>query len=139
MAEFNKKISELPDFVFTEESLFIAANPVEGGYSTGYIRAYDLADSILSIFEYPLKLLTTSKTVVGAIKEIAESIGTVILIGILEAGETTLALEHNFVTLDKHFEVYSNPYPNHISVSIGRVELTFDEQLENVTVKVVIF
>lgn len=141
MAEEFRKISELPENeVFTEDSLFIAANPnSNNGYKTESILASEVANKMLNVFEYPLKLDTTDKTIVGAVSEVADMFGTTILEGVLEAGETTLTFSHDYILVGSHFDIYADVQPTSTTVTAGSVTFTFEEQEADMTVRVVVF
>ena len=82
-------------------------------------------------------LQTTNKTVLGAVNEVQAVMGKV-LTATLEAGETSLTLTDNAITVNASYDFYGI-YPTNISLSSGSMTLTFDEQEEDVEIKVVIF
>lgn len=66
---------------------------------------------------------------------------TLEVIGTLEVGETTLVIEDERIKADKIVDVYTNVYGinlESVNVEDGKVTLTFEEQTEPVTVKVIL-
>lgn len=79
-------------------------------------------------------LNTTSKTIIGAINEIAYKE----LIGTLTAGQTTVTLSDASITTSSTIQVFTNTGINYtaISVSTGSVTITYPAQQADVNVKV---
>lgn len=138
MAEGDFKISELSDGNLTPDSVFVTADEVSGSYVTQNHKASEIASKLFNSFAYTQNLDTTDKKPVGAINEVADTLG-VMLEGTLEAGQTSLTLQNSHITLGSMFDFCGDIYPTAVTVSIGQVVLTFEQQTEDKTVKVVIF
>jgi hypothetical protein len=138
MAEGDFKISELSDGHLTPNSVFVTADEVDGSYVTQSHLASEVASKLFNSFAYTQELDTTDKKPVGAINEVADTLG-VMLEGTLEAGQTSLTLSNSHITSSSMFDFYGDISPLSVTVSTGQVVLTFEEQTEDKTVKVVIF
>lgn len=138
MAEGDFKISELSDGRLTPDSVFVTADEVGGSYVTQSHTASEMASKMFNSFAYTQELETTDKKPVGAINEVADTLG-VMLEGTLEAGQTSLTLQNDHITSGSMFDFYSEVPPTSVTVSTGQVVLTFDEQETDMNVKVVIF
>ena len=136
MADF--KISELSDGTLSGSSVFVTADEVSGSYVTQNHTASEVASKLFNSFAYTQELDTTDKKPVGAINEVADTLG-VMLEGTLEAGQTSLTLSNSHITSSSMFDFYGDIFPTSVTVSSGQVVLTFEEQTEDKTVKVVIF
>ena len=94
------------------------------------------------ILNYATALNTTDKTIIGAINEILQSAGGGIeLTDTLEAGETSLTFTNSAILTTSTFDFYTDIWgvnPTAVSVISGQLVLTFDEQVSDVSVKVVI-
>lgn len=132
------KISELSDGNLTENSVFVTADNVNGEYVTQGHLASEIGGKLLNSFAYTQDLQTTDKKPIGAINEVTDKLG-VMVSGILEAGQTSLTLTSDQITSNSNIDWYSKVDPTSITVSTGQIILTFDEQAEDLDVKVVIF
>lgn len=105
----------------------------QGGISSADRVSYDNTASGL-----------TADNVQGAIDEVVdkvEDVQGVTLTGTLTAGETSLELSDESITLNSTIDPYTSDYKvvaTDIRVEVGKITLTFDAQSENVDVKVVI-
>lgn len=138
MAEGDFKISELSDGKLTPDSVFVTADEVGGSYVNQSHLASEVAGKLFNSFAYTQELDTTDKKPVGAINEVADTLG-VMLEGTLEAGQTSLTLQNSHITSGSMFDFYGDISPTSVTVSSGQVVLTFEEQTEDKNVKVVIF
>lgn len=138
MAEGDFKISNLSDGKLTPNSVFVTADYVNGKWVTQSHLASEVSGKLFNSFAYTQDLDTTDKKTVGAINEVADTLG-VMLEGTLEAGQTSLTLQNSHITSGSMFDFYGDIYPTAVTVSIGQVVLTFEEQTEDKTVKVVVF
>lgn len=136
MADF--KISELSNGTLSGSSVFVTADEVDGSYVTQNHTAAEMASKMFNSFAYTQELDTTDKKPVGAINEVADTLG-VMLEGTLEAGQTSLTLSNSHITSGSMFDFYGDISPTSVTVSSGQVVLTFEEQTEDKKVKVVIF
>lgn len=136
MADF--KISELSEGTLSDGSVFVTADEVGGSYVTQSHTASEIASKMFNSFAYTQDLDTTDKKPVGAINEVADTLG-VMLEGTLEAGQTSLTLSNSHITSGSMFDFYGDISPTSVTVSSGQVVLTFEEQTEDKTVKVVVF
>ena len=136
MADF--KISELSDGTLSAGSVFVTADEVGGSYVTQSHTASEIASKLFNSFAYTQELDTTDKKPVGAINEVADTLG-VMLEGTLEAGQTSMTLQNSHITSGSMFDFYGDITPTSVTVSSGQVVLTFEEQTEDKTVKVVVF
>ena len=136
MADF--KISDLSDGTLSGSSVFVTADEVGGSYVTQSHTASEIASKMFNSFAYTQELDTTDKKPVGAINEVADTLG-VMLEGTLETGQTSLTLSNSHITASSMFDFYGDISPTSVTVSSGQVVLTFEEQTKDITVKVVIF
>ena len=136
MADF--KISDLSDGTLSGSSVFVTADEVGGSYVTQSHTASEIASKMFNSFAYTQELDTTDKKPVGAINEVADTLG-VMLEGTLEAGQTSLTLSNSHITASSMFDFYGDISPTSVTVSSGQVVLTFEEQTEDKSVKVVVF
>lgn len=136
MADF--KISELSNGTLSGSSVFVTADEVDGSYVMQNHTAAEMASKMFNSFAYTQELDTTDKKPVGAINEVADTLG-VMLEGTLEAGQTSLTLSNSHITSGSMFDFYGDISPTSVTVSSGQVVLTFEEQTEDKKVKVVIF
>ena len=138
MAEGDFKISELSDGKLTPESVFVTADYVNGEWVTQSHLASEMASKMFNSFAYTQELETTDKKPIGAINEVSETLG-VLLEGVLEAGQTSLTLQNDHITANSMIDWYCAQNPTSITISTGQIVLTFDEQDNDMVVKVVIF
>lgn len=138
MAEGDFKISQLSDGKLTSNSVFVTADFVNGEWVTQSHLASEVAGKLFNSFAYTQELDTTDKKPVGAINEVADTLG-VMLEGTLEAGQTTLTLTNDHITANSWLDFQGEIYPKGISFGAGFMTMTFDEYSEDKTVKVVIF
>lgn len=136
MADF--KISELSDGTLSAGSVFVTADEVSGSYVTQSHTASEIASKLFNSFAYTQELDTTDKKPVGAINEVADTLG-VMLEGTLEAGQTTLTLQNSHITTSSMIDFYTDVMPTSVTTTTGQIVLTFEEQTEDKTVKAVIF
>ena len=132
------RISELSNGNLTGNSVFVTADYVNGEYVTQGHLASEIGGKILNSFAYTQDLQTTDKKPIGAINEVSNNVG-IMISDILEAGETTLTLTNSHITSNSMLDWYCKVNPTSITVSSGQIVLTFDEQEEDMEVKVVIF
>lgn len=138
MAEGDFKISNLSDGKLTPNSVFVTADYVNGEWVTQSHLASEMAGKMFNSFAYTQELETTDKKPIGAINEVSDTLG-VMVSGVLEAGQTSLTLQNDHITSGSMFDFYSEVPPTSVTVSTGQVVLTFDEQEEDMNVKVVVF
>lgn len=65
-----------------------------------------------------------------------------IITGTLQTGQTTITLSDSSITTNSMFDFYTSIYgvnPKAVNVSTGSIELEFDEQEEDVGVKVRVY
>ena len=135
----NKRVSEMVTGEVGTDSLIPFSVPDitnASGYGSRKDSAASIADKILNTFEFPLRLLkTTSKTIFGALSEVT----FLELIGTLAAGETSLLLSSDMITIDSTVDVYTDTFgvsPSSVVVAEGSITLTFSAREEAINVKV---
>ena len=143
MAELTPlKLSDMFEALTLEaNSLFYVGDP-DAGSDTGYystkMPASTLGTGLLSTLNFPLLFPnTTAKNAAGAIAEVAG----VTLTGTLLAGSTTLTLSDAAITTSSTVDIYTDTYgisPEDVTVATGSVTLTFEAQLADLGVKVVV-
>lgn len=138
MAEGDFKISELSDGNLTPDSVFVTADEVSGSYVTQNHKASEIASKLFNSFAYTQDLDTTDKKPVGAINEVADTLG-VMLEGTLEAGQTSMTIQNSHITVNSMVDIHTDISPISVTTSTGQLILTFEEQEEDLTVKVVVF
>lgn len=139
MAAGDRSISEFPaaSGLLTGD-LLIVSEPDQNsnsGYQTFHLSASDIAEGILSVFQYPLLLETTAQTITGAINEVR---GTFVS-GTLAAGATSITLSDESITTSSTIDVYVDTWginPDTVTVSTGSVTLTFEAQQAALGVKI---
>lgn len=143
MAESDKKISQLDLAVsFPVGSLIVASledEHSESGYASFKVPSELLASQILSVYSWPLLLNTASKSVIGAINELNGKVYEVEISGTLFAGSTTIGFLDAAITTSSVIDIYTNKYgvsPDSVTVSTGRIDMTFPEQASDLGVKV---
>lgn len=138
MAEGDFKISELSDGNLTPDSVFVTADEVSGSYVTQYHKASEIASKLFNSFAYTQDLDTTDKKPVGAINEVADTLG-VMLEGTLEAGQTSMTIQNSHITVNSMVDIHTDISPISVTTSTGQLILTFEEQEDDLAVKVVVF
>ena len=143
MAESDKKISQLDLAVsFPVGSLIVASledEHSESGYASFKVPSELLASQILSVYSWPLLLNTASKSVIGAINDLNGKVYEVEISGTLFAGSTTIGFLDAAITTSSVIDIYTNKYgvsPDSVTVSTGRIDMTFPEQASDLGVKV---
>lgn len=143
MAESDKKISQLDLAVsFPVGSLVVASledEHSESGYASFKVPSELMASQILSVYSWPLLLNTTSKSVSGAINELNGKVYEVEISGTLFAGSTSIGFLDAAITTSSVIDIYTNKYgvsPDSVTVSTGRIDMTFPEQDSDLGVKV---
>lgn len=111
----------------------------ETGYDSKKNSLSNIANSMANAFTYN-GLDTTDKTIVGAINEaLTKTGGYVELTETLEAGETTLYFTNDSIKTSSMLDFYTSVYgltPKEVNVSTGSIEVVFNEQENDVVVKV---
>lgn len=143
MAESDKKISQLDLAVsFPVGSLVVASledEHSESGYASFKVPSELMASQILSVYSWPLLLNTASKSVSGAINELNGKVYEVEISGTLFAGSTSIGFLDEAITTSSVIDIYTNKYgvsPDSVTVSTGRIDMTFPEQASDLGVKV---
>ena len=143
MAESDKKISQLDLAVsFPVGSLIVASLEDEhsgSGYASFKVPSELLASELLSSYSWPLLLNTTSKSVTGAINELNGKVYQVEVSGTLFAGSTSIGFLDAAITTSSVIDIYTDKYgvsPDSVTVSTGRVDMTFSAQASDLGVKV---
>lgn len=112
----------------------------ESGYSSMKIPMTSLADKIVNGIQFASDLQTNSKTIVGAINEVAQGGGVwTDLTDTLEAGETTLTFVDSSITTSSTIDFYTDVFgvnPTNVVVSTGQIVLTFESRASDLDVKV---
>ena len=128
-------ISGLPQGTVSGSSYFEQA---KGGVSE-QVNAAQIADYSGATYSHS-GLKTTADTLVGSCNELFDKFGTE-LTGTLTAGNTTLTLSDASILTTSSIDIYTDTWgvnPTDVTVSAGSFVLTFDEQENNVAVKVVV-
>ena len=143
MAESDKKISQLDLAVsFPVGSLVVASledDHSESGYASFKVPSELMASQILSVYSWPLLLNTTSKNVTGAINELNGKVYEVDISGTLFAGSTSIGFLDAAITTSSVIDIYTDKYgvsPESVTVSTGRIDMTFEAQASDLGVKV---
>lgn len=143
MAESDKKISQLDLAVtFPVGSLVVASledEHSESGYASFKVPSELMASQILSVYSWPLLLNTASKSISGAINELNGKVYEVEISGTLFAGSTTIGFLDEAITTSSVIDIYTDKYgvsPDSVTVSTGRIDMTFPEQASDLGVKV---
>lgn len=143
MAESDKKISQLDLAVtFPVGSLIVASledEHSESGYASFKVPSELMASQILSVYSWPLLLNTSSKSVSGAINELNGKVYEVEVSGTLFAGSTSIGFLDEAITTSSVIDIYTDKYgvsPDSVTVSTGRIDMTFPEQASDLGVKV---
>lgn len=137
-----KEISALTTAESTSASdLFETSLPnamTETGYISRKVTLGTIANFLLSTLQFS-GLHTTVKTIIGAINEVLSSAGGTVLTETLTAGSTTLTLSDESITSNSTLEVFTDIFGvwlEDMVVSTGSVELTFEAQAVDMSVKV---
>lgn len=131
----NIKISDMAQGNVTGSSYFEQAS---GGVSE-QVSAAQIAEYAGATYAHN-NLDTVADTLVGAVNEVNGKFG-VALTGTLTAGNTTLTLSNASILTTSTIDIYTDTWgvnPTDVTVSAGTIVLTFDEQENNVAVKVVV-
>lgn len=135
------KLSDMTEALgLTTSDLFylgMADAESDTGYYSRKLPASTLAAALLGSFSLPLLLTkTTAKNVAGAINEVA---GTK-LSGTLTAGSTSITLSDASITATSIIDVYNDAGIGweSISASTGSVTITFEAQLADMAVEVIV-
>lgn len=140
MAEQDKKVSGLVSVDNVGAGDLVLATIVdqqeESGYSSRRITLANFARCILNVLQFPLLITkTTATTVIGALNEIAYKEIT----DTLEAGETSLTISDASITTSSTVDIFTDAFgvvPEDVTISTGSIVLTFEEQAEDLGVKV---
>lgn len=140
MAEQDKKVSGLVSVDNVGAGDLVLATIVdqqeESGYSSRRITLANFARCILNVLQFPLLITkTTATTVIGALNEIAYKEIT----DTLEAGETSLTISDASITTSSTVDIFTDAFgvvPEDVTISTGSIVLTFEEQEEDLGVKV---
>lgn len=131
----NIKISDMAQGSVTGSSYFEQA---KDGVSE-QVSAAQIAEYAGATYAHN-NLDTVADTLVGAVNEVNGKFG-VALTGTLTAGNTTLTLSNAAILTTSTIDIYTDTWgvnPTDVTVSAGSIVLTFDEQENNVAVKVVV-
>lgn len=146
MAESDRKISQLDSAVSLPVGSLIVASledeQSESGYSSFKVASELMASEFLSNYSWPLLLNTASKSVVGAINELDGKVYAVEISGTLFAGSTSIGFLDAAITTSSIIDIYTNVYgvsPEAVTVTNGRIDMTFSEQASDLGVKVRIY
>ena len=137
-----KKISELPSTAFNGGSILITQDVVSGAPTNLTHTLSETAVALFDSFSYTqADLETVSKIPVQAVAEIMQNMNGKVLTGTLEAGDTSITFTDTVITTSMSYDYYTSNHcePTSVTVSSGQVVYTFEEQEEDVTVKVVVF
>lgn len=131
MADSDKKISAFASGTVDQSSYFLQAN----NGASSKVSAEDIGDFTNTSQTYS-GLNTTSKSVVGAINEVAGKK----LSATLVAGTNSLAIIDSAITADSLISVFTEGglLYNSITTAVGSVVLTFDEQATDVAVVLIV-
>lgn len=132
MADSDKKISAFTAGTVDQSSYFLQAN----NGASSKVSAENIGDFVNRSQTYSGLDRTTSKSVVGAINEVAGKK----LPATLTAGSTSLTFTDSAITADSLISVYTEGglLYNSITTTVGSVVLTFDEQASNVAVAIIV-
>lgn len=138
------KISDLSNVVEISNNDLVEISAVNTSSQTGYssVKATitQLANKIVNNILYSADLVTTAKTIIGAINELASGGGAwTDVTGTLTAGSTSITLQDASITTSSTIEVYTDTFgvnPTNVAVATGSVTLTFEAQANNLGVKV---
>ena len=117
--------------------LFEVAHPDNGsatGYSSNKQSLAAIANHAATQIVYT-ELTTTSKSLTGAINEVAG----IVVTGTLLAGNTSITLSDAAIHTTSTIDIYTDTFginPTAVSVAEGSITLTFDAQANDVAVKV---
>lgn len=135
------KLSDMTEALgLTTSDLFylgMADAESDTGYYSRKLPASTMAAALLGSFSLPLLLTkTTAKNVAGAINEVA---GTT-LSGTLTAGSTSITFSDASITATSLIDVYNDAGIGweSISSSTGSVTITFEAQLADMAVEVIV-
>ena len=144
MADTEKAFSDLDTAGQLDNTDIFALSKVSGNsWISAKATLTALATKIATDVNYTSDLQTTSKTITGAINEIAQGGGGgggswTDVTGTLTAGSTSITLSNVAITTTSTIEVFNDldvPY-NSKTLSTGSITLTFDAQSSDMSVKV---
>lgn len=140
MAETTKKFSELGSAASLDGEDIFAISQSDGssGYGSVKTTLLAIATKILKGLNFTSDLITTDKTIIGAINEAAAKPWTDVT-GTLSAGETTLTLSDAAITTDSKVEYFTSVFgvePTAAVVTTGQIVLTFEARQSNLGVTV---
>ena len=111
----------------------------ETGYGSKGTDFDDMSKFFLKGIQFSSDLQTTSKTIIGAINEVASSTGYTEVSGTLTTGSTSLTLSDASITTTSTIDIYTDVFgiqPVNAVVATGTITLTFLAQASNISVKV---
>lgn len=139
MAETTKKFSELGSAASLDgEDIFAISQSDGSGYGSVKTTLLAIATKILKGLNFTSDLITSDKTIIGAINEAAAKPWTDVT-GTLSAGETTLTLSDAAITTDSKVEYFTSVFgvePTAAVVTTGQIVLTFEARQSNLGVTV---
>ena len=135
--------SQLPTADFEDTSLIAHSIPRGEGAGTAWLSRVQtlrkLASHIFGTSSWTEELSTTSKTIFGAINEIAVATGGVVVSGTLLAGQTTITFTNAAISSNSRFDFYTDTFgvnPTAVSVSGTTLAVTFAAQANDLGVLV---
>ena len=139
MADTSKKFSELGSASSLDGADIFAISQSDGsGYGSVKTTLLAIATKILKGLNFASDLLTTDKTIIGAINEVSASTW-VDVSGTLLAGETSLTISNAAITTDSKVEYFTSVFgvnPTNAVVTTGQIVLTFESRQSNLDVTV---
>lgn len=140
MANDDRRISDLTTVGTINNDDLMEISTVNQSSDTGYssVKATiaAIATKILGGIQYAADLVTSSKTIFGAINELAG----IVLSGTLTAGQTSITFTDASITDSSTLaNVWINVfgvYPTNIVIAAGSITLTFESQSSDIGVKV---
>ena len=128
---------EIHELITSEELSsgdFIAEQREDNGlWLTRKLTFNSLGVFLNTVLNYASDLLTTSKTIVGAINELKEAQG-VKLTATLTAGNTSITFSDASITASSLIDVYAPIWYSNIAISTGSAVITFPTQASDITV-----
>lgn len=142
MAELERSLSEFPstNSVPVGSLIFLSLEDQEAttGYSSYKVLSEKLAQEFLSGYSFPLLLDTTAKNAIGAVNELAARPTFVQLTGTLTAGQTSVTISSAAILDTSKIQVFTDPLIPVVDAVVpsggGSIELTFEEQANNVSI-----
>lgn len=112
------------------------------GYLSRKVTLAELANFIVNSNQYSSALNTNSKVITGAINEVLSlASGGTELTATLTAGQTSVTFNNVAILITSTFDFYTDTWgvnPTAVTVSTGTLVLTFEAQVSDVSVKVVV-